>query len=80
MTGYSPFLTVRINANAGQYLACYFPGFRTPSSTGRMYVNFFRDTANHFKYNALPEQFRSNYQTTGVIIDLSSATNYGLSA
>lgn len=77
--GYPPFLTVRINANAGQYLACYFPGFRTPSSTGTMYVNFYRDTANHFKYNSLPEQFRSNYQSTGIALGISSYSSNSLS-
>jgi hypothetical protein len=71
MSGFPAFLTVRINANAGQNLLCYFPGFRTPngwSSNGGdwMYVNFYADRQNHFKTHALPNQFRSIHQTTGV--------------
>lgn len=79
IAGFPPFLTVRVNANAGQYLACYFPGFRNPSS-GTLYANFYRDTANHFKYHGLPEQFRSSYQTTGVAMGIGSNGYNGLSA
>lgn len=71
LSGYPAFLTVRINANAGQSLLCYFPGFKTPtgwSSNGGdwTYLNFYADRQNHFKYNSLPNQFRSIYQYTGV--------------
>lgn len=64
-------MTVRINANSGQSLLCYFPGFNTPtgwSSNGGdwSYVNFYADIQNHFKYYNLPNQFRSIYQNTGV--------------
>jgi hypothetical protein len=68
INGYPAFLTVRIDANVGDYMRCYIPGFFTPTSSGNgntMYVNFYTDTQNHFKYNNLPNQFRSVYQTTG---------------
>lgn len=80
MSGYSPFITVRINANTNQYLACYFPGFTIPSSSSNgwtLYANFYRNSMNHFKYHGLPEQFRSNYQTTGVAIGLTNQAAYG---
>lgn len=82
MSGYAPFLTVRINANVGQNLMCFFPGFKLPSSSSsnwRLYSNFYRDPMNHFKYWGLPEQFRSVYQTTGVGTPLSSSTSNGIS-
>lgn len=55
-SGYKPFITVRVDASAGQYLACYFPGFNNPNSVGgsTMTVNFYRDIQNHFKYWQLP--------------------------
>lgn len=75
ISGFPAFLTVRINANAGGYLACYFPGFNTPTSSGNggtMYVNFYSDPMGHFKLNPLPEQFRSVYQTVNVAIGLTT--------
>jgi hypothetical protein len=81
ISGYPAFLTVRVNANAGQYLACYFPGFSTPTTSSNgwySYVNFYSDRMNHFKYNTaskyngLPELFRSIYQTTGYSIGLTT--------
>jgi hypothetical protein len=78
-TGYPPFLTVRVTASVGQYLSCYFPGFKNPTSSnnGLLTANFYRDTMNHFKFYGLPDQFRSNYQTVGVNYVLGS-NSYGL--
>ena len=61
ISGFPPFLTVRINANAGQNLMCFFPGFKLPNSASSwtLYSNFYKDPMNHFKYWGLPEQFRS---------------------
>lgn len=78
MSGYAPFLTVRIDASVGNYLICYFPGFNTPTSNNGnpLYLNFFADTQNHFKYYSLPNQFRSIYQTLNQGIGLNSNTRY----
>lgn len=75
IAGYPPFLTVRVTANVNQYLACYFPGFNTPTSHTNgwtMNVNFYSDSMNHFRVNNLPEQFKSNFQTTGYGIGLTT--------
>lgn len=82
MSGYSPFLTVRINANSGQNLMCFFPGFKLPSSSNgnwNLVSNFYRDPMNHFKYWSLPEQFRSIHQYTGVGTPLSNYGSNGIS-
>jgi len=68
ISGFPPFLGIRVQANAGQFLKCFIPGFKMPSSSGgdRIYLNFYTDNLNHFKYHGIPNQFFSSHQTLGV--------------
>ena len=68
MAGYPPFIGIKVDANIGTNMQCFIPGFKMPTSTNgnRIYLNFFSETQNHFKFNNLPNQFFSYYQTLTV--------------
>ena len=63
MSGYPNFIGVRVNAANGQYLSCFIPGFKIPTSAGvnRLYANFYGENLNHFKFNPLPNKFKSAF-------------------
>jgi len=79
IVGLLPTITVRIAANTGQYLACYFPGFIVPSYTGgggTMYANFYREPMHFFKPNNVPSMYWTPLQTSvGIGLTLASTVS-----
>ena len=69
----NPFISVRYNAPAGSNLACFFPGFRVPSSSSTtIYAKFHWNPMHHFKNGNNPYDHYSRYTTQSNSISLTT--------
>ncbi len=75
ISGMDPFLAVRHDVSAGQYLRCYFPGFNTPTSSSygtSLSVSFYWNPMHFFNKHSIPYAHHSSYETRYVTKSLTT--------
>ena len=75
-SGMHPFVTLRINAAAGNRLWCGLPGFKTPSSGGgsSLYAKFHWSPIHQVRYHSIPTHHYSKAMSQSGSLTLTSTS------